>query len=139
MKLLILLEQRVPDFQFALGPANYVLPMPALYTQADIHTAMLQMTLDVQASHEFIQRRKTGPFCFPLLPGRLCMQHVRVFAAVHCAPVHVYVRGKLSGGIAHLSRELGQRAEEEVVRMTWISTQSVTATVSPLRKETQCE
>lgn len=74
--------------------------------------------------------------CF--LEGYVCT-HVRVFAAVHCAPVHVYVCGKLSGGIAHLSRELGQRAEEEVVRMTWISTQSVTASVSPLRKETQCE
>lgn len=64
--------------------------------------------------------------------------HVRVSAGGHRACVHVYVCGKLSGGIAHLSRELGQRAEEEVVRMTWLSTQSVTATVSPLRKETQC-
>lgn len=64
--------------------------------------------------------------------------HVRVSAGRHRARVHVYVCGKLSGGIAHLSRELGQRAEEEVVRMTCLSTQSVTATVSPLRKETQC-
>lgn len=123
MKLLTLLEQGVPHFQFALGTACDVLFMPTLYTHkhthACTHTTISQVTLDVQKFYEAIQRLKKDPFSFPgFLEGGVCMR------ACACRCVYVSACGELSGGTMCPGREPGQWAAEEVVRMALIFTQS---------------
>lgn len=128
MKLLALSEQGVPHFQFALGTAHDVLSMATVYTHkhACTHTTISQVTLDVQKSSESIQRLKKDPFSFPgFLEGGVWIH----MCACRC--VYEFACGKLSGETMRPGRELGQWAEEDVVRMALIFTQSATATVSP--------